>query len=315
MTRKVRSIKEDQNKKVEPVKDNGLSLENYYSEEMNKAYMSVSQFKNFLSCEAKALALIEKRWVMKETPALLQGQYFETLMLEPEKEEEFKSKHPEMFLKDGKTLNANFKDIPELVRYIKTSPNNENFNEYVGDKFNSINQELVVGEIAGVPFKGLLDIYFPGDKIVDLKFMKDLKDVWLEEGFDKEFYSELAGRNISKVNFGVNWNYDLQLAVYQELIKQATGKQLPAYLAVVSKGIIEVDPENFNGYTRISDRGIYEFRQEWLDQKLQWIKDKAPRFQQIKNHEIEADSCGHCDYCIAHKSVEFIEDLTPDFFE
>ena len=45
-----------------------LSAENYYSQEADKEYMSVSQFKDFagtygkLSCEFTAIEKLERRW-------------------------------------------------------------------------------------------------------------------------------------------------------------------------------------------------------------------------------------------------------------
>ena len=53
-----------------------LTDENYYSQEANREYMSVSQFKDFagtygkLPCEFTALEKLEERWKEEETTAL-----------------------------------------------------------------------------------------------------------------------------------------------------------------------------------------------------------------------------------------------------
>lgn len=40
-----------------------LSLENYYSQEMNKEYMSVSQLKGFMTCEAREKAKLSGEYI------------------------------------------------------------------------------------------------------------------------------------------------------------------------------------------------------------------------------------------------------------
>ncbi len=53
-----------------------LSDENYYSTEADLAYMSVSQYKKFLECEAAALAKLKGEWTPESDPkALLVGNY------------------------------------------------------------------------------------------------------------------------------------------------------------------------------------------------------------------------------------------------
>ena len=82
-----------------------LTAENYYSQEANREYMSVSQFKDFagtsgrLACEFAAMEKLEERWKDEETTALLVGSYvdayFEGTL------EQFKAEHPALFKKDG----------------------------------------------------------------------------------------------------------------------------------------------------------------------------------------------------------------------
>ena len=61
-----------------------LTAENYYSQEANREYMSVSQFKDFvgtygrLGCEFTALEKIEERWEDEKSTALMVGSYVDS---------------------------------------------------------------------------------------------------------------------------------------------------------------------------------------------------------------------------------------------
>ena len=58
-----------------------LTAENYYSQEANKEYLSVSQCKDFcgsigrVGCEEQALAKINGEWEIEKTSSLLVGAY------------------------------------------------------------------------------------------------------------------------------------------------------------------------------------------------------------------------------------------------
>ena len=57
-----------------------LSEANYYSQEMNKQYFSVSQFKDFCKCEAMALAKINGTYEQPKSKALLLGSLVDELL-------------------------------------------------------------------------------------------------------------------------------------------------------------------------------------------------------------------------------------------
>jgi len=63
-----------------------LTDSNYYSDEANKAYMSWSQFKAWVECPAGAHARFHAgTWSPKPKAAFVEGNYFHTAMLEPDK--------------------------------------------------------------------------------------------------------------------------------------------------------------------------------------------------------------------------------------
>jgi hypothetical protein len=134
--------------------------------------------------------------------------------------------------------------------------------------FKSKHQTIMTGEIAGVPFKIKMDNYKPDEFIADCKYMASLRSPNLFEPMVKY------------------WGYDLQGAVYQEIVYQNTGKRLPVYLDIATK-------------ETPSHLAVAEIKQYDLDEALETVKALAPRFQQIKNGEIEPNRCDEygCDYC------------------
>ena len=52
-----------------------INQENYYSEDANRKYFSVSQYKSFMNCEARAMAEISGEYERPVTKALLVGSF------------------------------------------------------------------------------------------------------------------------------------------------------------------------------------------------------------------------------------------------
>ena len=246
-----------------------LNGKNYFSREANLEFMSVSQFKAFDKCEASALAELKGEWKRETTPAMLVGSlvdsYFEGTF------DTFIDEHPEVLRKDG-MLKADYQKAEKIVQRIADDP--EFMSMLSGDK-----QVIMTGEIDGVPVKIKMDSYFSGQQIVDLKVMKDFEPIW-KEG--------------QKMPWFAAWGYDLQGAVYQEIVFQNTGKRLPFYLAAATKEK-ETDIQ-----------GIH-IPQEYLDERLGYFKGMVRRFQDIKDGLTEPEKCGKCDYCKATKKFEIVD--------
>lgn len=76
-----------------------VTPENYYSPEMNMAYMGSTQFKAFEKCEAAALAELRGEYTPPTSQAFLVGGYIDAwfsgeLPL-------YQAQHPEIFKRDG----------------------------------------------------------------------------------------------------------------------------------------------------------------------------------------------------------------------
>ena len=168
-----------------------LTQENYFSLEAQLMYMGASQFKAFDRCEAAAIAETVGEYEKEKTTSLLVGSYVDahfegTLDL-------FKAKNPEIFTRSG-DLKSEYKKAENIIQRIERD---RLFTEFMsGEK-----QVIKTGEIEGVPVKIKMDSYFPGDKIVDLKIMRDFAPVYVE------------GKG--RLNFIEAWGYDIQAASYQ----------------------------------------------------------------------------------------------------
>lgn len=254
------------------MKMNNLCEENYFDIENEKKYCGSSQIKSFMDCEARTMAKINGEWTEETTTSLLVGSYVDaavsgTLDI-------FKAKHPEILKKDG-TLKSEYIKADYILNRIERD---ELFMKYIsGD-----HQTIMTGEIANVPIKIKIDSYFPDKVIVDLKCVKDFELVWNNETKIKE-------------NFIDYWKYTLQGALYQEIVRQNTGKRLPFYIAAVTK---ETEPD-------IAVLGIPD---EELDKQLEIIKEILPRINNIKNGIVEPIRCEKCNYCKFTKKLTSVID-------
>lgn len=253
-----------------------LSPENYYSDEANKAYFSASQIKAFKKCEASAMAEINGEYQRPASTALLVGGYVDAAMTGSLSA--FIREHPEMYKKDG-SMKADFVQAKSMVDRAESDPM---FMKYM----NGNHQAITTGEIGGVPFKAKFDV-LADDRIVDLKTVRDLSPVYL------------PGQG--RVTFADAWDWPLQMAIYQELNRQWTGKTLPCYLAVITKE----DPPDIE---------IVEIEQERMTAELAWLKTVLPRYEAIKDGVIEPERCGHCAFCRATHMIDEIKTLS-DFEE
>lgn len=177
-----------------------LNEDNYYSPEANKEYMSVSQFKSFMQCEAAAMAGIAGQYERSVTRALLVGafvdHYFDNTL------ETFMKENPGIFTRRHE-LRAEFKRANQIIKTVKTD-------EKFMDAMSGEKQKIFTFELFGAKWKAKLDSYNKGVAITDLKV-------------------------VARMDTLPYWRYDLQGAVYQKGVEIVTGEKLPFYLAVVTK--------------------------------------------------------------------------------
>ena len=236
-----------------------LTQRNYFSKRASMEYMSVSQFKAFQKCPEMALAEIKGRYEREKTTPLLVGSYvdsyFEGTL------PQFKHDNPEIFKRDG-TLKNEFLQAEAIIDRIHKD---RMFSRFMSGR----KQVIMTGEIEGIKVKIKVDSLHK-DKIVDLKVMRDFQPVYVPE--------------IGKQPWFEGWGYDLQGAVYQEIVKQNTGEVLPFYLAAATK-------------EKVTDIDIVEIEQEALDFALERFKRDVEYFDAIKKCAVEPIRCEKCDYC------------------
>ncbi len=243
-----------------------LTASNYYSPEMSKKYFSVSQYKTFLDCPARAMAEIRDEYKQPMTTALLVGSYvdayFEGTL------ESFVTLHPEIFKKNGE-LKADFVQAESIIQRIEED---ELFMEYMSGK----KQVIKTAKLFGAPWKIKIDAYHPCEKIVDLKVMRSLE--------------RIMGKS-----FVEHWMYDLQTAIYSEVEYKANRKKkkerLPTYLAVATKEDV----------TNLEIIHIPHWRHQ---ECLAEVEKNMPLFIAYKSGKVEAPGCGVCDYCKSVKKLK-----------
>ena len=244
-----------------------LTAENYYSKEANKEYMSVSQYKDFagtygkMACEFSTVEKLEERWAQKKTTPLLVGSYvdsyFEGTL------EEFKKENPEIFTQKGE-LKANYKQAERIIARMERDPL---FMQYMsGEK-----QVIMTGELFGAKWKIKIDSFVRGIAITDLKVMASITKLeWVKD--------------IGYLDFVRYWGYDIQGAIYQEIVYQNTGERPPFYIAAGTK---EEEP----------NIEVIHVTQNYLDEAKHMVEMNMPRILRVKNGEAEPDRCEMCDCC------------------
>lgn len=248
-----------------------LTNENYYSADADAEYMSVSQFKDFhgtygiKGCEFQAMERLRGNYPLKSGLPLLIGGYvdawFEGTL------DKFKAEHPEIVKKDG-SLKADFVQADYIIERVQRDPM---FMYYMsGEK-----QRIMTGEIEGIPWKIKIDSLLP-DTIVDLKVMAQIdKNKWVDD----------IGEYLDFIRY---WGYDIQGAVYQEIVRQNTGDKLPFVIAAVTKE----DEPNIE---------LIEVDQVYLDEAMDVVRHNCQRVNEIKQGMIEPEKCGVCGCCRKNK--------------
>ena len=133
-------------------------------------------------------------------------------------------------------------------------------------------QVIMTAEFFGTLWKIKIDSFHRGDKIVDLKVMRSMERV--------------MGKS-----FVEHWGYDLQMAIYAEVVRRVTGLDLETYLAPVTKQ----DPP---------DKDIVHIPRWRREDILADVERDIPRILAVKSGKRVPQRCGVCEYCRATKMIE-----------
>ena len=249
-----------------------LTQEIYFSVEADKEYMSVSLYKNFKKCSAKAMFDLEQP--SQETKdAFLEGELFEALVAGDA--DLFYMQHPELIAERGKTkgeLKANFKKVLKAAQKF----NSQDFFKEIINR--SEKQVILTGVIGGVKVKGKLDLLDLENKLIpDIKCMANFNDEWdkKDKCYKPWYYT---------------YDYVLQLAIYQELVRQNYGVICNTCLLSATK-------------EEIPDLDAPRFDNELLKIELEDFINNVQYYDNIKKGLAVPTSCNTCDYCKANKKI------------
>ena len=251
-----------------------LTSENYFSKEANLEFMSNSQFKKFLECEAQGYAMIHEGYSDDDSDALLVGEALHAWN-EGTLKEFMEKNSAGMISSRGETkgqLKSQFKCLDAAIVALKND-------EILMSILAGVKEQIFVAKIAGVMWKIKVDtVNDDFRQIVDLKFMKSLYD---------KFWSN---EHMAYVNFVEYYGYVGQMAMYQEVFRLATNK----LYAPIIVGVTKQEPP---------DKIAINFDQGSLDTERQIIIDRMDRVMAVKKGLVKPERCERCKYCRETKKV------------
>lgn len=257
-----------------------LTSDNYYDVKSDWPYQSKTWFAKFEQCEAAAVAELKGDWQPDgDVTPLLVGNYLHSYFESSEAHEAFiKENESDIISSKGQTKGQPKAPFKQADRMIKTLEDDANFQAlYQGDK-----EVVVQGNLFGVEWKGKIDcLDLDRQLFLDLKTVDDIhKKHWDNSQYRYVSFAEIRG-------------YDMQMAIYKELIKQTFGAECTPFIIAVSK-------------QSVPDKGVYSIPDYLMDSRMHEIKDRQPRIEAVKNGQVKPKRCEHCDYCRKTKELDVI---------
>lgn len=245
-----------------------LNKNNYFSLEADRKYMSVSQLKSFMECEAKTLAELNGEIPKAGNNAFLEGNYLHAW--NEGKLDEFKANNPQIYKYNNpeKGLMKSFSDIDKTIEYLEDD-------EIIMDMLEGQKEVIMTANLFDTEWKFQIDVYNPDkQRFADLKYVQDI---------EKKFWSNAAKMHVSFIE---NYKYHYQMVLYAILEQIATGRKeiLEPYIVAIGK---QLPPQKIilNGF-------LYDISKVLAD-----AGGRLPRILKVKKGEVEPHYCGNCSYC------------------
>ena len=250
-----------------------LTSENYHSNESNQHFMSVSQFKRFIECEARAVAELKGEFTRPPSTALLVGSYLHAAIEGEEAFTEFFEKERDSIMNTRGNMYAPFVQADEMIETVK----NDLFMMFAltGDK-----EVIMTGDLFGAKWKIKVD-----NINHERGFYSDLKST---QELGKRYWSEKYN---GWVSFVQEYDYVLQMYVYQEIIRQNTGRIYTPYIVAVTK---QSPP----------DKAVLHFDASRFDFERDYVETLLPSILEAKQGEKAPTRCDKCEYCRGTKKLK-----------
>ncbi|MNW44144.1 hypothetical protein D3C74_213660 [compost metagenome] len=255
-----------------------LNNRNYHSIEANQYYWSNSQYKEFLDCEARAMAKL-RGWYEPPSDALLIGSYVHSYFESKEAFEEFKANTPELISSKGPTkgmLKSNYVIADQMIRTLENDP----LCMFVlqGQK-----EVIMTMEFAGARWKVKLDCYNPErNRFSDIKTVQKIqKETW--------------DPNNGYVTFVEANGYVAQMSLYAETERRNKGRD--GWIEPIIVAVSKEDPP---------DKAVISLDAYDIQRELDGIKDNMPRLIKVKSGMLEPTRCEKCRYCRETKQLNKI---------
>ena len=246
-----------------------LTSENYYSLEANQEYMSYSQYKEFLDCEARAMAKIWGGWEEPPSQAFLVGSYVHAYFEGTLKN--FMTEHPEIFKRDG-SLKAEYKMADKMIDTILKD-------EMCMAALEGEKEKIITFKLGNCMWKMKTDVLnLEKRRITDIKCIQDLGA--------KEWNSDKRAYELWLEAYG----YIGQIALYQK------GVQI-AYNIIADPIILAVTKQE------PPDKALIYFDDDRLNWELSQIIFYLPRVLAVKNGQEKPRRCEMCKYCRETKKL------------
>lgn len=275
-----------------------LTRENYYTPDADLDYMSCSQYQRFYECEAKAMAILEGRWVEEPREAFLVGNYFHTAFESDDAHQEFLIEHEDVIFKKTRKKDAPpekyapYAQADKMIDVARRDPLIQSLISMPGE-----NEKIMTGDLFGIPWRIRLDKYVPdGRLIIDWKTCANISELKWSDALHE------------KVTFIDAYGYMMRAAVYTEIERQNAGAVDDASFVIVA-----ISKQDYPDKEVL----LLNHRQRY-DYELEQIKERLPYIQAVKDGNRRATRCGRCDYCRATKVLHEIKpyySLIPEFRE
>lgn len=258
-----------------------LTLDNYFSDDAGKEYLSNSQFKAFQKCEFSAHAqYVTGEYKRPVTDALLIGSYVDSYF-SGEFENWIEKNKSEIQTKAGKNR-APFINADNMIKRIEQD-------ELFLSCMRGLKQQVLTPVIGGVKWKCLPDFVD-----VNLSICYDLKTT-------KSFSLDWNDKHKKKLPFYESFNYFLQLAIYREALKQKYDKVFAMAICAVTK---EATPD-IKILSFESDECLERF-----DREIKNVLEYQETIVKIKKGEFtgKLTRCEECEWCKKTKKLDTFEE-------